>query len=96
MRALGASAKDESSLRKKEELLQAKAEVEETLHNESVDLADPQVVRSYADDLGNLLMKSSITEQKSFLKSFVERTDVNDTEAKVYYTIPMSSYSSSE
>jgi len=36
-----------------------------------------------------LLTKSSITEQRSFLKSFVERIDVDNMELKVYYTIPM-------
>ena len=81
---------------KKEELLQAKAEVEETLRHKSVDTADPQVVRDYAIDLRNLLTKSSITEQRSFLKSFVERIDVDDMEVKVHYTIPMPPYNVAE
>jgi len=81
---------------KKEELLQAKTEVEEILRYESVDMADPQVVKDYADDLRNLLAKSSITEQRSFLKSFVERIEVDESEAKLYYTIPMPPYSVSE
>ena len=58
--------------------------------------ADPQVVQDYADDLRSLLAKSSITEQRSFLKSFVERIEVDESEAKVYYTIPMPPYSVSE
>jgi len=81
---------------KKEELLQAKADAEEILHYKSVDMADPQVVQDYADDLRSLLAKSSITEQGSFLKSFVERIEVDESEAKVYYTIPMPPYSVSE
>jgi len=81
---------------KKEELLQAKADAEENLHYKSVDMADPQVVQEYADDLRSLLTKSSITEQRSFLKSFVERIEVDESEAKVYYTIPMPPYSVSE
>ena len=48
-----------------------------------------EIVRFYADDLRNLLVKSCITEQRSFLKSFVERIDVDDSEVKVYYTIPV-------
>jgi hypothetical protein len=71
--------------------LQAKADVEEILRYKSVDMADPQVVQGYADDLRSLLAKSSITEQRSFLKSFVERIEVDESEAKVYYTIPMPS-----
>ncbi len=82
--------------RKKEELLQAKTDAEEILRYKSVDMADTQVVRDYADDLRNLLAKSSITEQRGFLRSFVERIEVEESEAKVYYTIPMPPYSVSE
>jgi len=81
---------------KKEELLQAKADAEEILRYKSVDMADAQVVQDYADDLRSLLAKSSITEQRSFLKSFVERIEVDESEAKVYYTIPMPPHSVSE
>jgi len=81
---------------KKEELLQAKANAEEILRYKSVDMADPQVVKDQANDLRNLLTKSSITEQRGFLKSFVERIEVDESEAKVYYTIPMPPCSVSE
>ncbi len=64
--------------------MQTKTEVEEILRYENVDMADPQVVQEYADDLRSLLAKSSITEQRSFLKSFVERIEVDESEAKVY------------
>ncbi|GAH48645.1 unnamed protein product, partial [marine sediment metagenome] len=83
-------------LSQKKELLQAKADAEEILHYKSVNMADLQVVQDYADDLRNLLAKSSITEQRSFLKSFVERIEVDESEVKVYYTIPMPPYSVSE
>ncbi len=81
---------------KKEELLQAKADAEELLRYKNVNMADPQVVQDYADDLRSLLAKSSITEQKSFLKSFVGRIEVDESEAKVYYSVPMPPYSVSE
>jgi len=58
---------------KKEKLLQAKTNAEEILRYKSVDMVDPQVVQDYTDDLRNLLAKSSITEQRSFLKSFLQR-----------------------
>jgi len=86
----------EALSQKKEELSQAKADAEEILRYKSVDMANPQVVQDYADDLRGLLAKSSITEQKSFLKSFVERIEVDESEAKVYYTIPMPPHSVSE
>jgi len=75
--------------KRKEELQQAKAEVEEKLSCEVMEMADPQVVRDYANDLGNLLTRSSITEQRSFLKSFVERIEAGSSEIKLYYTIPI-------
>ena len=64
--------------------MRAKTDAEEILRYKSVDMADPQVVKDYADDLRNLLGKSSITEQRSFLKSFVERIEVDESEAKGY------------
>jgi len=74
---------------KKEELQRAKAEAEEALRYQAVDMADPQIVRDYVDDLRGLLERSSIIEQRGFLKSFVEKIEVGDSEVKMYYTIPM-------
>jgi len=39
--------------------------------------------------LETLLEESSIIEQKAFLKSFVEQIEVDDSEVKVIYTIPL-------
>lgn len=75
---------------KKEQLQQAAAEAEEVLKWRTIELADPEVVREYVQDLKALLVESSIMEQKAFLKSFVERIEVDDSEMKVVYTIPMS------
>ena len=76
-------------LQKKETLQQAKAEAEEVLRYKAVDMADPKVVRHYVNDMKDLLAKSSITEQRSFLKSFIERIEVGDSAVKVHYTTPM-------
>ena len=74
---------------KKEELQRAKSEAEEALRYKVVDMADPKVVQDYVCDIRDLLAKSSITEQRSFLKSFIERIEVGDSEVKMYYTIPV-------
>ena len=71
------------------QLQRAKAEAEETLRHQAIELADPEVVREYVQDLKALLEESSIVEQKAFLKSFVERIEVDDSQTKVIYTIPM-------
>ena len=74
---------------KKDQLQQAKAETEETLRYYTIELADPEVVREYMQDLKTLLEESSIVEQKAFLKFFIERIEVDDSEMKVIYTIPI-------
>ena len=74
---------------KKEEMERAKAESEEILRSQAVDLADKRVVLDYVEDLKDLLEKSSIIEQRVFLKSFVDKIEVSDSEVSLYYTIPM-------
>jgi site-specific DNA recombinase len=74
---------------KKEQLQQARAEAQEALRYPSIQLANSEVVREYVRDLKKLLEQSSIVEQKAFLKSFVERIEVDGASAKVIYTMPM-------
>ena len=52
-------------------------------------LADPKIVREYVQDLKALLEESSLVEQKAFLKSFVERIEVDNSEVRVIYTVSM-------
>ena len=74
---------------KKEELQQARAEAEEALRDRTIELAEKGVVKSYVEDLRELLEESTIVEQKTFLKSFVRRIEVGNSDVKVIYTIPM-------
>jgi site-specific DNA recombinase len=74
---------------KKEELQQAKNEAEQALKYHTVELANKAVVNEYVKDLRSLLEGSSIMSQKAFLRSFVERIEVDDANAKVIYTLPM-------
>jgi len=74
---------------KKEELHQVKSEAEDALHYHTIELADPEVVQEYVQDLKKLLEESSIVEQKAFLRSFVEGIEVGNSELKVIYTMPM-------
>jgi len=48
-----------------------------------------KTLKTYAHDLADLLNKGSIVEQKSFLRSFIERIVVNHPEAEVFYNIPI-------
>ena len=83
-------------LGKKEHLQQARAEAEDTLRGCSQDILNPQTVRAYVDDLRGLLERSSLMEQRGFLKSFVEGIEVGDSELRVLYAIPVPPVSSRE
>jgi site-specific DNA recombinase len=67
----------------------AKAEAEEVLRYQTIQLANPEIVRGYVKDLKHLLEGSGLVEKKAFLRSFIERIEVGKFEAKVTYTIPM-------
>ena len=43
--------------------------------------------------MGQASEESSITEERSFLKSFIERIEVDESRVKMYYTIPMPPHS---
>jgi site-specific DNA recombinase len=53
---------------KKEEFRQARAEAEEALDCQMIQLADRDVVRAYVTDLKQLLERSELVEQKALLK----------------------------
>ncbi len=55
-----------------------------------------KTVKSYVEDLRNLLEDSSLAERKSFIKSFVREVRVTGTEVLLSYTIPLSVGSTSQ
>ena len=63
----------------------------EDLESEEVELLSAPAVKEYADDLRSLLSRGSIMEQKSFLRSFVKRIEVNLPDVTIDYTIPLES-----
>jgi len=77
-------------LRHRQEQLQAgRLEMEQQLSDRRVELADEKTVSSYVSDLHNLLNESSLTEKKSFVRSFVKEVKVTEDEVLLTYTIPM-------
>ncbi len=74
---------------KNEELQRAKTEAELALQHHTIEIESPAVVKEYAQSLRTLLEESSIMEKKVFLRSFVERIEVDDTDMKVLYTLPV-------
>jgi site-specific DNA recombinase len=73
---------------KKAELEQAKVEAEEALKYHTIELAKPAVVREYVQSMRALLEESSIMTRKAFLRSFLDRIEVDESWAKFVYTWP--------
>ena len=55
-----------------------------------------EVIQGYVDNLGSLLVSSSIGEKKGFLKSFVRDIAVVDEMITINYTLPMPQENSEE
>ena len=52
-------------------------------------MADAKLVRSYVDDIRDTRVNSPLTEQKSFIRSFMEEVKVTGTEVLLTYTMPL-------
>ncbi len=72
-----------------DDLERKRLELVESIRDTKVELLDAPVVRAYVEDLSSLLGKGSIVEQKSFLRSFVKRIEVNPPQVAIDYTIPL-------
>jgi len=78
-------------LRQHQEQLQAtKWELETTLSDRKVDLADEETIWEYVLDLRSLLSRGSLTERKAFIKSFVREVEVTGKQVVLSYSIPVS------
>jgi len=81
---------------RQEQLNAARWELENLLSDRKVELADMETVKSYVEDLRNLLEESPIAERKSFIKSFVKEVRVTGTEVLLSYNIPLLAGASSQ
>lgn len=79
-----------------EQLHAARWELENLLSDRKVELADVETVKSYVEDLRNLLEDSPLVERKSFIKSFIREVRVTGSEVLLTYNIPLSASSSSQ
>jgi site-specific DNA recombinase len=74
---------------RKDELEKARADLEEALQTRTADIVNPQVLGDSVADLRVLLEQSSIVKQKTFLRSFVKKIEVSDSDVKIIYTLPV-------
>ncbi len=69
----------------------AKQQLEQELSERRIELVDEATVSAFVKDLRDLLTETSLTEQKSFIRSFVKEIRVTGDRVLLTYTIPMSS-----
>jgi chaperonin cofactor prefoldin len=71
-------------------LLSRLAEVNNQLSERRVELASPEVVSRYVEDIRTLLSHSPLSERKAFIRSFVREVRVTGQEVLLTYTMPLS------
>ncbi|MFC1944251.1 recombinase family protein [Chloroflexota bacterium] len=77
-------------LRSRQDQLQARRmEIEGSISDRKVELADLETISGYVNDLHGLLKEGSIAERKSFIRSFVTEVTVTGNEVVVKYTLPL-------
>ena len=52
-------------------------------------MGDVERIAAFAEDLGEFLKNSELTERRAFISSFVEEIVVGGGEATIRYTLPM-------
>ena len=75
--------------RRIEQLHSRRWELEALLSDRRVELADLEMVTRCVDDLRGLLEEGTLTERKSFIRSFVKEVKVVGGEVQLTYTMPL-------
>ena len=70
-------------------LMDSKAELELVLSQRKIEIASPEEVRKYVEDLHQFIDSNELTERRSFIKSFVKEIKVMGTEGRIRYTFPI-------
>ena len=73
---------------RQDELARARVTLEAEAAARGVQPVDEARVKAYAWDLGGLLAKAEITERRAFLRSFVDRIEVDKGRVSVHYRLP--------
>ena len=74
---------------RQDELSKAKIQLEANMVARGATHVDAEVVKSYAADLKSLLQEADITESKTFLRSFIERVEIDKAQAVIHYNLPV-------
>lgn len=75
-------------LRNRQEQIQSRRlEIETEISDRKVELVDMDYLVSYVDDFQDLLTDGTLTEKRTFIKSFVEKIEVTGNEAVLTYSM---------
>ena len=74
---------------REQRLLDAEREAEIALSDRRSVLGDVERIAAFAEDLGEFLKNSELTERRAFISSFVEEIVVDRGQATIRYTLPM-------
>ena len=72
-----------------DELHKTRVQIETEMVVRGVEQVDAAMVKAYAQDLRGLLEEADFTERKTFLRSFIERIEVNKKQVIVRYNLPI-------
>ena len=70
-------------------LSERKIQVEQQLSERHIELASPEILSLYVNDLRKLLTVSELTERRAFIRSFVQNIKVVGDEATLTYVMPL-------
>jgi site-specific DNA recombinase len=70
-------------------LLSRKSELELYLSQRRIELASPEIVRKYVEDLLGFIESNDLLERKAFVKSFVRKITILGDEGRIRYTFPI-------
>ena len=73
-----------------------KARIDSSLSDKCTGMAVSEMVRSFADDPDNSLIRNSLVDRKTFIQGFIKDVKVNGDEVMLTYIIPLSSARISE
>jgi site-specific DNA recombinase len=74
---------------RQDELSKARVQVEVEIVLQGAEYVDVGAVKSYAQDLGDLLEETGFTKSNTLLRSFIKRIVINGDRATIYYKLPM-------
>ena len=72
-----------------DKLNETRIQIEADMVARGVEKVNVAMVKAYAQDLRGLLEEADLTERKAFLRSFIERIEVNKKQVTVRYKLPL-------